>query len=397
MTPRKAPAGERRAILVTGYPGYIGKRLAARIASGERHTDVYLLVQPKFLKDARRYAAALSEGRGNRIRLLAGDIVDMHLGLSGTEYRDMVSRLTHIFHLAAVSYLGAGRSQMFRVNVEGTRNVLELARDARRLERLCHFSTCYVAGDRTGVIDEDELEAGQRFRNAYEESKYEAERLVRRAQSALPVTILRPSAVIGDSQTGEIDRFEGPYYLAIQLATSPINVPLPLPQNADAPLHVVPVDWVVEVAYALAKDPRASGRTFHLVDPAPMSTRRIYQLLADRTQRKVRHLRVPPGPTSAILRLPVLEKLLRPQRTALEYANQMVFYRSANTIELLDGTGIRCPQPTQYLDTLVRFVRETARRKRDERIEDALDRPAEPPAEPAAKPAAGEAPGGPRR
>ncbi|MHB1845721.1 MAG: SDR family oxidoreductase [Deltaproteobacteria bacterium] len=377
MTPRKIASADRRAILVTGYPGYIGKRLVAKIADSERQADIYLLVQPKFMKDARRYANALPKARGNRLHLLAGDIVDMHLGLSGTEYREMVSQLTDIFHLAAVSYLGAGRSQMFRVNVEGTRNVIELARDAQKLTRLCHFSSCYVAGDRTGVVAEDELEEGQRFRNAYEESKYEAERLIRRAQSSLPATILRPSAVIGDSQTGEIDRFEGPYYLAIQLATSPLNVPLPLPLNADAPLHVVPVDYVVDAAHALARDPRAVGKTFHLVDPSPMSSRRIYQLLADRTQRKVRHLRAPPGPAGALLRLPGLEKLLRPQRTALEYANQMVFYRAANTLELLDGSGLRCPQPTAYLDTLVRFVRETARRRRDERIEDPLDRPAE--------------------
>lgn len=376
MTSKPAPSPEREAILVTGYPGYIGKRLVAHLALEERRVDIYLLVQPKFLRDARRYAAALPTARGNRLHLLAGDILDMHLGLSGTEYRELVQRLTAIFHLAAVSYLGANAQQMARVNVDGTRNVLELARDSQRLRRLNHFSTCFVAGDRTGVIDEDELDRGQRFRNAYEETKYEAERLVRRAQERLPVTIYRPSVVIGDSQTGEIDRFDGPYYLAIQLATSPLNVPLPLPPNADAPLNVVPVDFVVKATHAFSRDPRAVGKTFHLVDPAPMSTRRIYELLAERTQRRVRRLRVPSRTTDALLRLPGLERLLRPQRAALGYANQLVFYRCANTLELLSGTGLRCPQPTEYLDTLVRFVRETARRRKDERVEDPLDQQA---------------------
>ncbi len=367
----------RPAVLVTGYPGYIGKRLAARIAEGERNADIYLLVQPKFLRDARRYAAALPQGRGNRLHLLSGDIVDMHLGLSGTEYREMVGRLTQVFHLAAISFLGVDASTMTRVNVEGTRNVLELCRDAKQLARLNHFSTVFVAGDRVGVISEDELEAGQRFRNPYEQSKFEAEKLVQRAMGSLPITVYRPGVVIGDSQTGEIDRFEGPYYLAIQLAVSPLHVPLPLPPNADWPLNVVPADFVVEATYALSRDPRAVGRTFHLVDPSPMSTRRLYELLAQRTQRKVRSFpAVPAKTTDALMRLPGLERLLRRPRTTLEYGNQMVFYRCANTLELLDGTGIRCPPPSAYLDTLIRFVRETASRRRDEKLEDPLDRAA---------------------
>ncbi|MHB8420593.1 MAG: SDR family oxidoreductase [Myxococcales bacterium] len=369
---------EREAVLVTGYPGYIGKRLAARIAASERRSDIYLLVQPKFLRDARRYAAALPQGRGNRLHLLAGDILDMHLGLSGVEYREMVGRLGQIFHLAAISWLGVDNATITRVNVEGTRNLLELARDAQKLRRLNHFSTCFVAGNREGVVAEDELERGQRFRNAYEESKYQAEKLVQAAAASLPVSIYRPSVVIGDSQTGEIDRFEGPYYLAIQLAVSPLHVPVPLPPNADAPLNVVPVDFVVEAAYALSRDPRAAGKTFHLVDPSPMSIRRMYEILAERTQRRVRKLSVPARST-ALLRIPGLERLLRPQRTALEYGNQMVFYRCANTLELLEGTGIHCPPPSAYLDTLIRFVRETARRRRDERIEDPLDRAAAAP------------------
>ncbi len=367
---------EREAVLVTGYPGYIGKRLAARIAAGERNTDIYLLVQPKFLRDARRYASALPQGRGNHVHLLAGDILDLHLGLSGAEYRDLVGRLTQIFHLAAISYLGVDSATMARVNVEGTRNMLEVARDARVLKRMNHFSTCFVAGDRVGVISEDELDVGQRFHNPYEQTKFEAEKIVRGAMAGMPVTIYRPAVVIGDSQTGEIDRFEGPYYLAIKLAVSPLHVPLPLPPNADFPLNVVPVDFVVEATYVLAHDARAMGRTFHLVDPSPMSSRRLYEILAERTQRKVRRINVPAKTTGALMRLPGLERLLRGPRTTLEYGNQMVFYRCANALELLDGTGVRCPPPSDYLDTLIRFVRESANRRRDEKLEDPLDQAA---------------------
>ena len=123
---------------------------------------------------------------------------------------------------------------------------------------------------------------GQRFHNPYEETKFQAELLVRRAQADLPATIYRPSIVVGDSRTGEIDRFEGPYALAILLVASPLAVPLPLPGDAVAPLNVVPVDFVVDAALAIAADPAGAGRTVHVVDPSPLSARRVYEMIAAR-------------------------------------------------------------------------------------------------------------------
>jgi nucleoside-diphosphate-sugar epimerase len=93
--------------------------------------------------------------------------------------------------------------------------------------------------------------------------------------------------VVGDSRTGEIDRFEGPYALGILLVTSPLVVPLPLPGNGIAPLNVVPVDFVVRSVVHLASDPRAKGRTFHLVDESPMSVARVYELVAERANRRL--------------------------------------------------------------------------------------------------------------
>jgi nucleoside-diphosphate-sugar epimerase len=146
-----------------------------------------------------------------------------------------------------------------------------------------------------GVIAEDELDAGQGFRNAWEETKFQAEG-VARAVPSLPVTVLRPSTVVGDSRTGEIDRFEGPYSLGILLVASPLVVPLPLPGDGVAPLNVVPVDFVVRAAAHLARDARSAGRTFHLVDPNPMSARRVYELIAERANRRIPASPSPPGP-----------------------------------------------------------------------------------------------------
>lgn len=372
--PKKSSPGT---YFITGFPGFIGKRLVEHIAQEDPDGRVFLLVQPKFFKDAQRYAAKLT---GAPIEILTGDIVDMHLGLSGGEYQKLCDEVTDIFHLAAISYLGVPKETAWRVNVDGTRNVLELATDCRKLRRFNHFSTCYVSGDRVGVIAEDELERGQTFRNVYEETKYHAERLVKRAAAHLPVTIYRPSSVVGDSRTGEIDRFEGPYYLGILLVMSPLVMPLPLPGNGVAPLNVVPVDFLVKAVWSISRDPRAVGRTLHLVDPNPMSARRVYELIAEKSHKKLPKFTLSARAADVMLRLPWLEKLARPHRAAITYVNHLAIYNCYNTLELLDGTGIRCPPLATYLDKLVAFVRDFYQRKKDEQseVEDPLDHSAQP-------------------
>jgi nucleoside-diphosphate-sugar epimerase len=361
------------ATLVTGYPGFIGKRLVEHLAQ-QGPGRIFALVQPSQLDVARALASGV---RGAPVEVLAGDVTDLHLGLSGEEVERVAGSATRIFHLAALNQLTVSRELAWRTNADGTRNVLELARECPRLERLVHFSTCHVAGAREGVIAEDELDKGQEFRNAWEETKFHAEKAVARAADTLPVTVVRPSTVVGDSRTGEIDRFEGPYALGILLVASPLVVPLPLPGNGIAPLNVVPVDFVVRAAAHLAGDPRAKGRTFHLVDPNPMSVARVYGLIAERAHRRIPKLTFPARAAEAVLRLPLLERVTRPQRAALGYINQLAWFTSANTLELLEGTDIRCPRLSTYLDTLIAYVREDyARRKAAEvetLVEDPLD------------------------
>jgi len=352
-----------RVLFVTGYPGFIGRRLVRRLAErtrGER-ARIALLVQSRNAAAARAALAA----DGVDADLLEGDVEQMHLGLSGAEWKALARDVTDVWHLAARAHLDVPRAELRRVHVEGTRNVLDLAAAAPRLRRLNHFSTAYVSGDRVGVILEEELAMGQRFHNAYEETKYEGERLVRRAQADLPATVYRPSVVVGDSRTGEIDRFEGPYALAILLVASPLSVPLPLPGDAVAPLNVVPVDFVVEAARSIARDPRGEGKTVHLVDPAPLSARRVYEMIAARAGKKLPHVSVPARAFQALLRLPFLERYSGVHRPALEYLNHLAVYNCRNLIELLDGTGIRCPPLSSYLDRLVAYVAASYARRRE--------------------------------
>ena len=371
--------GERaQVVLVTGWPGFIGRRLVRRLADRlDRSRDrLVIFTRPRHVTAARGELAAL----GVAGDVVEGDVAKMHLGLSGVEYRRLQRHVTAAWHLAAVYDLGADADTLRAVNLEGTRHVLELAQSAERLTRLHHFSTAYVSGDRQGVILEEELEQRQGFHDAYERSKFEAERLVRRAMPELPATIYRPSIVVGDSQTGEVDRFDGPYYLAILLVASPLAVPLPLPGDGVAPLNVVPVDFVVEAALSIGSHPAAIGKTVHLVDPAPLSARKVYELIAARAGKTLPSVTLPHRAVEALLGLPVLERLVRPHRNAIRLVNHLAIYNCRNQLELLAGTGLACPPITSYLDRLIDFVKgyyaAPPRPPALDELDDPLDRPA---------------------
>jgi nucleoside-diphosphate-sugar epimerase len=362
---------EQPHLLVTGFPGFFAGKVWPRLLKLHRTARASLVVPPHLLAQAKRIFAT-SRGLKERVEIYSGDVGDMHFGLTGREYRSLIEGVTEIFHLASASLPTATEKHAERVNVDGTRNLLDVARDAPNLRRLHYLSSAFVCGDRQGVIDEDELDLGQRFRSAFEETKFRGEGLVRQARKDLPITCYRPALLIGDSQKGEIDRPDGPCYFAIKLALAQPALPLPLPQDADAPLNVVPWDYVVEAMLALSQDERAIGQTFHLVDPNPLGTRRFYELLAERTGRRVQRLPFSRGTAEAVMRAPFVERWLRPQRASLQYAYHMAFFRAARAERLLAGK-VRCPPLTDYLDVLIDQTRAQSERRQEERVEDALE------------------------
>jgi nucleoside-diphosphate-sugar epimerase len=336
--------------LVTGFPGLLGAGLVERLAAWPDERMV-LIVQPDEAGQARD---ALRDRPGTEV--LEGDVAHMHLGLSGAEWRSLSLRLTHAWHLASKSRPGADDRLFRSVKVEGTRSVLELCGQAPRLERLIHFSTAFVSGTRIGAVLEEELEAGQGFHDRYEASKYEAERLVRRARGALPVTVLRPSLIIGDSRTGEIGRFGGPSSLALALAGAPESVPLPIPEDPQAPLNVVPIDFVLDAAVVMGRHPAAAGRTVHLVDPAPLPARQVFELIAARLGRRLATVPIPLRVLATLRRLPLVGRLGGRTADAFKYVDHLASYDTRNLLELLEGSGVRCPPITDYLDRIIDVV-----------------------------------------
>lgn len=362
-------------VLVTGFPGLAAKRMVAKILASDPDARVLVLARPKFEQAATEFLGGLDRNLAERAEILVGDVCAMDLGLSGTEYRRLAGEVTAIHHMAGIYYQGVDKRTARHINVEGTRGILAFARDAERLRRLCHFSTAQVSGKRKGVVLEEELDADQAFHNIYEETKFEAEVLAQDAQRHLPVTILRPGMIVGDSRTGAIDKFDGPYYLMVVIATNALNVRVPLPGRGSAPMHLVPIDFVIDAAYALSIDERAAGRTFHLTDPNPLSARRVYELVAESSHAKSPRGFIPTGLARTVLRTPGLEKLARAPVAFLDSWGDQVMYNSRHAMALLADHGIACPPFDTYVENLVRYVRSSyeERRHRTEASEEVAD------------------------
>lgn len=358
----RVPRRNAGVALVTGFPAFTAKRMIGKLLAAEppgQTSKFYVLAQPQFAEEAARFLAALP-GAG-RAEVLVGDVCDMDLGLSSVEYRALSRELTWIHHLAGIYFMGEGDDTARRVNVSGTRTVLELARDVGRLERVVHWSTAMVSGDRKGRVYEEDLEAGQRFHNAYERTKYEAEKLVRAAMRHLPITVLRPGIIVGDSTTGEIDTLDGPYYLMVLIATNASKLRLPLLGRGDAPLHLVPIDYVIDAAWHIARLETSAGRTFHLVDPAPLTARAVFERVAEHAQTEKPRGHIPRPLARAVLRTPGLARLGRGPLAFMDLLDHAVHYDQTNTAQALAGTKISCPALADYLPVLVRYVRDLAK------------------------------------
>lgn len=338
-----------RTALVTGFPAFTARRMIAKLLAAEPETKLYVLAQAKFAEEASRQF-------GGRTEILVGDVCDMDLGLSSLEYRALSRELSWIHHLAGIYWMGIDEETARDVNVTGTRTVLDLAQDATRLERVVHWSTAMVSGDRRGTWYEEDLEAGQKFHNAYERTKFEAEKLVRAAMHRLPITIVRPSIIVGDSTTGEIDKLDGPYYLITLIATNASGLRLPLLGRGETPLHLVPIDYVIEAAWHVARKDDAAGKTFHLVDPAPLKAREVFDAVAELAKTEKPRGHIPRPIARAVLRTPGLSRLGRGPLAFVDVLDHPVHYDQTNTARALAGTRVSCPAVADYLPVLVQYV-----------------------------------------
>lgn len=346
-----------RTIFLTGFPGFIAERLVEQLVAPDR--QIFLLVQPPFVEKAIKSLEGIADRSGTPIHnfaLIEGDITQPDLGMSADDAALVRAETTDLFHLAAIYDLAVAREAAIKVNVEGTRNVNALALAMPALRRYNYVSTCYVAGKRTGRIGENELKHNEGFRNYYEESKYLAEAEVEELKAKLPVTIFRPSVVVGDSHTGETVKYDGIYYLIQYLKMAPSVLRLVNVGNKDVRLNLVPVDFVVKGIAALAFDDEAYGKTLALADPEPLSTSELFDLIAEWLSGKRSAVGPPSALVEKMLMLPVTPALTGLPHSGVPYFFLAQSYDTSMASTLLKKHGIGCPNFRGYVENLLRFV-----------------------------------------
>jgi len=350
-------------VFITGFPRLLARGLALHGLGRSSKNRVVLFVSEPDEDAAKRFISELTPSRQKRARVLVGNLQSIDLGLSGREIAKLLASITHIFHPAG---LGGGSRRQQTKALTALNQVLQLSRDCTQLERVGIFSTAFVSGDRTGVIYEEELDVGQSLRTPYEEAMQMAERIARAAMPRIPITVFRPSAMIGHSRTGDASGLtEGPSYLLSLMLKMPSEMPVFLPGSGVVPFNIVPIDYVVRAAWVLVQDPVALGRTFHLTDPNPVSTRQAFELFADIANRPApRFDKWAIGALSKVISAVGLEVLVPSAASLVGDLTQHVTYSCAGTLERLAESDIRCPPFEEYADMLVRWMADMERGSR---------------------------------
>ena len=348
-------------VLMTGFPGFLGSQLLPRVLHRDADLSAVCLVQERYRSLAEQRLAELSAAHpaiGGRVRLTNGDITVPGLGLDAAERADLEGNVAEIYHLAAVYDLSTPRAFAWKVNVEGTRNVLELAGACKGFQRLQYVSTCYVSGRYSGIFRETDLQVGQVFNNYYEETKYHAEIAVQEAiKGGLPATVYRPSIVVGDSHTGETQKYDGPYYALQLIARQGKRAFMPVAGDPSAYRHnIVPRDFIIESISALGAEDDTIGRTFHLADPAPLTVKEEFQLFADTFGKKLILVPCTRGLAKfGIDHVPGVYRLMKAPASTIDYLTQPTHYDTALTTPVLAKLGIECPPLPSYAAALVSF------------------------------------------
>lgn len=362
-------------VFLTGATGLVGQSLVSRIMQADNDTLLVLLIRGNSDSEVKnRFNKLLSflsstinhEHTRAHIIAVRGDIALNQLGMGDAVYHNLASKVTHIIHSAASIKFHQSLEETRAVNLNGTKEVIGLARVAHaagRLKRVAHISTAFVSGKRSGVIKENELDCGQQFSNTYEQAKFEAEQFLGRLYSALPITIFRPSMIVGDSKTGITPAFNSLYTPLKFISRGLVSI---MPGSRNTLLDIVPVDFVCDaLCHILFKSNKSVGKIYHLASGKEKSpkTGEVVDLAVDYfnqtlTQKPIPQIKFIPK------KLYDAEKRLinnRERRTIealkeyMPYLEINKFFDTTNTSAILQGTDITPPHFEQYYKPLLQY------------------------------------------
>jgi thioester reductase-like protein len=348
-----------RNALITGFPK---TELACWVLDewlrSEPEGKATCIVPAQFAEAAQERLGRLEEQRRQRVTLVEGDAAHMDLGLSGPEFNSLAAQVHVIHHCAAMVYSGADARRAAHFNLHSTIEVLELAERARgqQLQRLVHWSSTRATGSIHGKVQEDFLAPPDGGK--VPTSRYESEKLVREASNAgVPITVLRPANLVGDTETGTWPRAEGTYLIVRALLNSRPDTPVSLPAHRVGCLNVVPVDYAARAGCLIAAHSASIGRTFHIIDPKPLSVAEAFRLFATLTGRPEPRRGIPSPLAAALLNVPGISRLAHGQRDLVEELGRRASFDDRNARAILEPAGMRCPALAEYADKLVSFTR----------------------------------------
>src|SRR5919198_2542745 len=347
---------------VTGATGFIGRHLVERLL--EREGDIHVLVREGSTDKLERLLDQC--GRSERIKPVFGDLSQPELGLGDTD-KQQLAGVDHFFHLAAIYDITADETQNALANAGGTQNAVDLA-NALGAKRFHHMSSIAVAGSYDGHFTEDDFDEGQEFASPYHRTKYESEKLVRE-RVQVPWRVYRPSLVVGNSNTGEMDKIDGPYYFfkAIQKLRYALPEWFPLISLEFGRTNLVPVDYVAAAVDHIAHQDELDGQAFHIVDPKPPRSVDVLNTFANSAHAPHAVMRVdkrmtdmlPKGVLSYAMKIPALQGIKRSfladlgiPEEALANAEMRTRFDARDTARAVDGSGIELPKLETYSDRL---------------------------------------------
>lgn len=362
-----------RHVFVTGASGTIGSALVPQLLA-QPDTRVTLLLRAADDVALRTRLAGLmafwrmsaDDPRAARMHPVRGDIVLPGLGMAQADRDALLQQCSHIIHSAASVKLNMPADEARATAVTPTRSILALAREiaARgRLQKVDLVSTVGVWGRTPGTMPERRLPEVQDFHNTYEAAKAEAERVVWAEGEGLPITVHRPSMVVGDAHDGRVIHFQVFYHLCEFLSGSrTFGI---MPRLGDTRLDTVPVDWVAAaIAWSSTHPQSSTGRILHLcAGPQAMPVTELQQLVRRLWQQHGRTLpRLHTLPNQWLQRLvPVIGALagaktrraLRGLPPVLAYLAEQQGFGNDDSLALLQAAGLPLPPVRQVLPTVL--------------------------------------------
>ncbi|GAA5008403.1 SDR family oxidoreductase [Pseudoluteimonas lycopersici] len=350
---------------VTGATGFIGRFLVSNLM--QRKGTIHVLVR----KDSQKKLEAIGKKMGwdmKRIVPVAGDLSAAKCGVSAAQLRAIKGKVTHFFHLAAIYDMEADAASQREANVGGTRHALDLAAalDAGQTSNIVfhHVSSIAAAGLYPGIFREDMFEEAEGLDDPYLATKHESEGLVR-AEKRIKWRVYRPGMVVGHSQTGEIDKIDGPYYFFTLLKKLRQALPpwMPMIGIEGGRINIVPVDFVANALDHIAHKPKLDGHTFHLTDPEPLRVGEVLNAFARAGHAPEMTMRldarmfafVPSGVRMAAANLPPVRRMtamllrdFRIPKSVLKFITYPTRFDSRETERALKGSGISVPKLDDY-------------------------------------------------